>query len=85
METIAHWFHYIAEILYYINPMMMIFACCMWIKIFFSTGRRLDDAMMRAYVLERQVDLLIQNSRHGTPISKMDMDHIDMLRGLRSE
>lgn len=80
METLCHWFHYIAEVLYYVNPMMMIFACCMWVKLYCATSKRLSEACMRAYVLERQIDFIIHSGKYGVPISKEDLDHLDMLR-----
>lgn len=76
IDTIALWFHRIAEILYYINPLMMGLACVMWMVLYSRTSAYQSKITMRCYVLERQIDLLLQHYI----IEKRDIEMIERLR-----
>lgn len=76
MEIIALWFHRIAEVLYYIDPILMGYACCGWIFLYSRTSAYQRKIAMRCYALERQIDLLLM---HYT-IDKREIEMIERLR-----
>jgi len=78
MSLFTEWFHVGAEILYYINPIMMIFACCVWISLYSKSSKYHDKITMRCYVLERQIDLILQHY----VIDKREIEMIERLRKL---
>jgi nicotinic acid phosphoribosyltransferase len=73
MDTLAHWFHLISEVLDYINPFMMMIALFMWIKLYFSVQSQCNKMYMRQYVLEKQVDYLASTTQ-------IDPKYLNMLR-----
>lgn len=76
METLALYFHRIAEILYCLNPIMMGLSCIMWMILYSRTSAYQRKIAMRCYCLERQIDLLLM---HYT-IDKRDIEMIERLR-----
>lgn len=78
MDTVCQWFHYIAEVLYYINPIMMFIACTMWVSLYSKTSAKQSKMDLKCYVLERQIDLLLVHYS----IDKTDIEHIENLRKL---
>ena len=76
MDFLCLWFHRIAEILYYINPIMMMIACCLWISLYSKSHKYHTKVTMRCYVLERQIDLILEHYL----IDKRDIEMIERLR-----
>ena len=73
-------FHYVEQILYYpaqictiLNPFLLFFATCCWIKLYLVTNKKMSQNEMRQYCLEQQIDYLINNH-------EVDKEYIEILR-----
>jgi hypothetical protein len=76
MSLFMESFHFVAEILYYINPVMMMIACCLWISLYSKSNRYQDKIIMRCYVLERQIEVILENY----VIDKREIEMFERLR-----
>lgn len=54
-----NWLHYIGEILYFINPCMMIGSCVIWIKLYNAVKGGQNNLTMRLWILEKSIDHLM--------------------------
>lgn len=59
IDTIAHWFHVLAEPLYYINPIMMVFVSVLWLVLHNKMTKEVRRMYLRCYALERQIDHIV--------------------------
>ncbi len=76
IDSIALWFHRIAEFFYLVNPIMMIIACIMWMVLCSRASGYHNKIVMRCYVLERQIDLLLIHYA----VDQRDIEIIERLR-----
>ncbi len=60
-DTFCQWFHYGAELCYWINPFLMIFATCMWMLLKSRCDKELGRMYLRCYALEKQIDFIVNN------------------------
>jgi hypothetical protein len=58
-DTFMYYFHFFAEILYYVNPIGMIIACMMWVSIYLRMLKEQDKWQFRYRLLEKQIDYLV--------------------------
>lgn len=63
IDTISHWFHVIAELLYYISPLMMGFVSVLWIILRNRTVKEVNRMHLRCYALERQVEHIVDREK----------------------
>lgn len=62
IDTLAYIFHQGAQVCYWINPFLMIFATCMWMVLKSRMDKELNRMYLRCYALEKQIDFVV-NSR----------------------
>lgn len=72
-NTINSWFHFVAELFSFLNPIMMFIATIMWVALYCRIRKELNRVNMKCYVLERQVEYII-NAKN------MDPEFIDILK-----
>ena len=61
IDTLAHWFHIGAELCYWINPFLMIFATIMWMVLKSRVDKEVQRMWLRCYALEKQIDFVVNN------------------------
>jgi hypothetical protein len=61
LDTIAYIFHMGAQVCYWINPFLMIFATCMWMVLKSRMDKELQRMYWRCYALEKQIDFVVNN------------------------
>lgn len=63
IDAIAYWFHILAEILHFINPVGMAIATIMWVILYTRMRKELSRMYMRCYALERQVEHIVDREK----------------------
>jgi hypothetical protein len=76
MDTILSALHYISQVLFFVNPVLMVIASIAWIILYLRTSRDQSRFLMRAYCLERQIDLILTHYA----IDRRDIEIIETLR-----
>lgn len=73
MEHILYWLHRIAEILYFVNPIAMIIATLLWIRVYLECSNKVWDMNLRFNVIEKQIDYLISKDPGFDPLYISDL------------
>jgi hypothetical protein len=74
IEIISKSLSFGLSILTYINPILFFFVVLSWLKMNYRMSLRLDEALIRYYVIEKQVDYLSARC-----LTEKDKDYILML------
>lgn len=76
MDTLLSALHYISTVLFFVNPILILIASISWISLYLRISRDQGRIVMRAYCLERQIDLILTHYA----IDRRDIEIIETLR-----